>query len=524
MIRREFLKFSATGLTVVAVGSMTDWPLFWRGSNAHAADHLSLDRLELEMVAVDAEMVDGVPVPMWAFRIDDDDVDIEEDPHDITAPRIPGPAMVALAGDRIRLNITNNIATGGTHGFAVPGVVEPVTIPLGSEVEIEFTAPAPGTYLYQDPFNDPINRMMGLHGVLVVLPNPIGNNTPYLNPTPNIQALFDALGTTFHLPGRPWDSTRNVIWVMNVIDSGRFAQVANNQGAVSPAFFSRADGFLPDYFTLNGKSGFFSAQHEHDAGHDASETAILDLSTGIYDLQANISFRGTVGQPILIRSVNVGTMWHSPHIHGTHVYSLSQANIHDGSRALNNNLTFVDTWTLPPGAIQDHLHPFNVPPDVPNWEEVVDADSDERFPFVYPMHDHNEISNTAAGGNYPHGIATHWQFDNSFDVDDPATGVIFIDRAELRVRTGQLFIDGRFSVANQRLRIHAGGASGAELTRMIQVGSEEAPNGGFRFRYRGRALKALGSRVITLMHHNNSDDNGNGHTIHAVRTVPLTRR
>ncbi|SDL78405.1 Multicopper oxidase [Geoalkalibacter ferrihydriticus] len=533
MKRREFIKFSATGLSVVALGTMAEWPMFWRGSQAHASS-FGLDRLNLEMVAVDAEMVDGIPVPMWAFKIAGDDHENEGMEHDLTAPRIPGPAMIALAGDRIRLRILNHIddgngnPMGGAHSFAIPGVtltvdgedVQQVTIPYGESVDIEFTAPQAGTYMYLDPLNAPVNRMMGLHGVLVVMPNPVGNNTPYLNPTSNIQALFDDLGTTAHFPGAPWDPVRNVIWVFNVIDSSRFALAAGSPNGVDPGQFqyTPTSGYLPDYFTLNGKSGFFSAQHHHhsegvDTDHDNGGDGILSLTGGVHDLQSNISFRGAVGQPLLIRSLNAGNMWHSPHIHGTHVYSLAQANFLTGQRGLLNNLTMLDTWALPPGAIVDLLHPYNVPPDVPEWPL-----EDELFPLVYPMHDHNEITNTAAGGNYPQGIATHWQIDEDFDPSNPATGVIFVDRAELRVKTGQLLIEGRFSVPSQSdsdpifLHAHGGGHDAPILTGRIRVGTDG------RFSFRGRALKAMGSRFVTLMHH------GEGHSIHAARSVPLRLR
>lgn len=386
MKRRDFLKFTSTGLAVVAVGSMAEWPAFWRGSQAHASS-FGLDRLELEMVAVDAEMVDGIPVPMWAFKIrGNQDAHPDFGPgHGMTAPRIPGPAMVALTGDRVRLRIWNLVddgaenPMGGAHSFAIPGVtltvdgqsMDKVTIPYDERVDIEFTAPAPGTYMYLDPENAPVNRMMGLPGAFVVLPDPVGNNTPFLNPPTNIQDLFDDLGTTAHFPGAPWDSARNAIWVFNVIDSTRFALAAGSPAGIAPAQFSRAGGFLPDYFTLNGKSGFLSAQHHHHSEgphmeHD--DEGVIDVTSGVHDLQANISFRGTVGQPMLIRSLNAGNMWHSPHIHGTHVFQLNRVNFLNGTREFLDNsrgdlvMPMLDTWILPPGGIVDLLHPFSIPP------------------------------------------------------------------------------------------------------------------------------------------------------------------
>jgi len=519
MKRRDFLKFGATGLTVAAVGTMADWPMFWRGSRAFASS-LGSGHLELDMVEATAEMVDGIRVPMWAFKLADDDH------SSLVGARIPGPVLVALEGDRIELHLTNHITQGGAHGFAIPGVsltvegntVSQVTIPPdGDDVHIEFTAPAAGTYMYLDPLNAPVNRVMGLHGALVVLPNPVGNNTPYsgLSGSSAVQRLFDDLGTADHFPGNPWDPSRNAVWVFNVIDPNKAAAATAGAGAISPATF--LGGFLPQYFTINGKSGFFSAQHNHGGGageeeHDdhTLENA-LPLADGLFDAQGNISIRGTVGQPIVIRSLNAGLMWNSPHIHGNHVYPIAHANALDGRRDILTNLTMLDTWTLAPGDIKDLLLPFIQPPDIPadRWPPV-----QELFPLVFPMHDHNEISNTAAGGNYPQGMATHWQIDGPFDPTDPATAVITVEQAELRAKTGQLLLEGRCSVPNIVLDVHAGGGSGPAINRNIRVGADG------RFSFRGRALKALASRFVTMMHHDPADPS----LVHATRTVPLRLR
>jgi hypothetical protein len=525
MKRRDFLKFGTAGLAVVAVGGMSDWPRVWGGSRTVAAS-VGLGHLALDMVDADAEMVDGIRVPMWAFKL------TGGNHGSLEGARIPGPVLVALEGDRIELHLTNRITTGGAHGFAIPGVsltvgdntVAQVTVPQGGEVAIEFIAPAAGTYMYLDPLNAPVNRTMGLHGALVVLPNPVANNTPYsgLSDSHSIRRLFNDLGTAAHFPGAPWDPNRNAIWVFNTIDPVKAAAATAGPNAISPAAF--LGGFLPQYFTINGKSGFFSAQHGHvaDSGggsnhnHGLGEN-LLSVSDGLFDAQGNVSISGRVGQPILIRNLNPGLMWQSPHIHGNHVYVLAHGQINQDhsqlSRVIPTNLHMVDTWTMEPGSVQDVLLPFIAPPDIPDnfWQAAAAGTNHELFPLVYPMHDHNEISNSAAGGNYPQGAATHWQIDGPFDPTDPALGVIQIERAELRIRTGQLLLEGRFTVPNVVLDIHAGGSSGPPITRSVQVGADG------RFRFRGRALKAVTSRFVTMMHH----DPVTPSLVHASRTVPL---
>lgn len=434
-------------------------------------------------------------------------------------PRIPGPALVALEGDRIKLKITNHIGQGGDHGFAIPGVTLTVNgqnvnqVELGhhGSVEIEFTAPAPGTYMYLDPLNGPVNRVMGLHGAFVVLPHPIrANGTPYGNPTANIQNLFDDLGTTAHFPGHPWDIERNAVWVFNTIDPDK-SILASGPSAVSPAAF--LGGFLPQYFTINGKSGFFAAQHHHEdagnGGNDHSHGGGFTFGGRTFDTQANISISGRVGQPILIRNLNAGLAWHSPHIHGNHVYQLTDAN-----GAPVENLFLIDTWTAPPMGIVEVLLPYIRPPDIPPaaWPPV-----EERFPLIYPMHDHNEISNTAAGANYPHGMTTHWQIDGDID---PKAIVISVDQADFRVRNGRLELRGRISStpaevgADVILKVHAGGPDGDTITSTIQV----QPDGTWSFR--GRALAAMDTRIVTIMYHDPDDSD----IVLASRSVPLQLR
>lgn len=528
MKRRDFIKYSATGAAMVAVGSLMEWPSFWRTSRAYAASSAGFADLTLEMIEVDAEMADQRMLPMWAFRLVADDESLDDD--GIYLPRIPGPALVALEGDRVRLRIINDISRGGAHGFAIPGVtltvngenVTEVTIPENDDgVVVEFTAPAPGTYMYLDPLNAPVNRVMGLHGVVAVLPQPVGwNGTPYNNPTTNIQRLFHDLGNTSHFQGHPWNLERNAIWVFNAIDPDK-CELVDTSDSIAPAAF--LNGFLPQYFTLNGKSGFFSALHHH-MGDDAEEhhhhdDHTLSFAERAFDLQANISIQGRIGEPIVIRALNAGLAWHSPHIHGNHVYQLT-----DTSGTIQQNVLLLDTWTMPPLARVDVLLPFIVPPDIPRERQVIDATDQplgrlawppvqEKFPLVYPMHDHNEISNTTAGGNYPHGLVTHWQIAGDIN---PAAFVIFVDRADLRVRTGRIDLKGRISRTPAEvgkmvmLMVHAGGIDGDMLGNIMVD-----PQGNWSFR--GRGLKIYGSRTVTLMYHDPDDPA----VMHASRTVPL---
>ena len=55
-----------------------------------------------EMVEADAEMVDGVRVPMWAFKMDESSL-----VGSVHGARIPGPALFVLEGDMVHLRVRN---------------------------------------------------------------------------------------------------------------------------------------------------------------------------------------------------------------------------------------------------------------------------------------------------------------------------------------------------------------------------------------------------------------------------------
>jgi hypothetical protein len=480
MNRREFLKLGGAAIVVGGAGGVS----LFRPAVAVAASAT----VELSMKEADHEMVDGVVVRAWGF-----DSNLAAGGV-VLGTRVPGPTLFVTEGETITLRIRNRIPNGGPHGFEILGVPGTQTPPLleDEEVELSFVAPAAGTYLYLDPLNAPVNRVMGLHGAMVVLPPPVGHRTPYSTPTPAVRRLFDDFGTTAHFPGHFWDRERNVVWVFATVDPDKHQAAFDSVGGMDPTAFR--DGYLPQYFMINGKSGFFAAQHGGHAAPPPGEHEHGAAGMNSPDAQAVISIHGNVGQPCIIRSLNAGMMIQSPHIHGNHVYQVAE----DGQ--VRDNLFLVDTWTMPPLARKDVVIPYIKPPDIPaaSWLRFLAGTNDELFPLLFPMHDHNELSNTAAGGNYPFGCATHFQFDGPIDGHQE---VIQIDRAELRLRTGQLTISGRTSgvalrdPADSVLMVHAGAdALGPSL-------GTTAPAADGSWTFHGRALKVIGSRLVTVHNH-----------------------
>jgi hypothetical protein len=378
MNRRKFVSYGTGGIIGLAVGG-------FRRASAASAGAVQAAPERSFALAIDqavVPMVDGKPVYMWAFNAGDG------------GPRVPGPVLRATAGETLTFTITNKLDE--VHRFAVAGVAETGDIPPGGAATLTIQAPPPGTYLYLDPLNAPANRVLGLHGVLIVLPSapaPGNQLTPYANPTAPMQRLFNDLTRadsmfatpTPHGPiaGGPWDPGKHgkdMVWVFNQIDERWNQRIQKGQAVTGEAM--RKD-FVPRYFTLNGKSGFYSAMDPETAPH------------------------GAVGEPVLIRTVMAGIGCQAPHIHGNHIFELSRRVLHEPI-VPEDCLHERDTWMLDEGRIADVLLPYHLPPDIWPWPPKDLAIFERQLPFYYPMHCHNQPSNTAGGGSYPQGTITHW--------------------------------------------------------------------------------------------------------------------
>lgn len=408
MRRRKFLQL---GLTGVAAMSLAPLVACHNGNgsgagNGSAANGSSGSNdtgnsdliVNLSIEEALFEMVDGSLIYMWAFQ--------DRNSPLSTLPRMPGPVISAVTGQKVRVTVTNNLDED--HAFSVSNLPETeMVIPPGESRSVDFAAPAAGTYMYLDHLNAPVNRVLGLHGALIVLPK--NGNTPYSATTEAVRQLFDDLGTTAHFPRHAhspagWQRERTRIWVMHQIDPGFNARARNGE-IIDPA--DVRENFLPRYFTINGKSGVF-------ASHDATTT-----------------LTGRIGQPMLVRILNSGLFTHSNHLHANHFYVTSINN------QVQDNVFFVDTFSVYPLDRIDWLVPFIRPPDIagsrdlpvreliPNELRLTisgphGSPGVRQSPLFYPMHCHNEVSQTAAGGNYPQGAMTHFEFLGDVDgVDFP---------------------------------------------------------------------------------------------------------
>ncbi|MBI2873313.1 MAG: multicopper oxidase domain-containing protein [Chloroflexi bacterium] len=386
--RRGFIRYAALGVAVFVGGGVAGRYVAPLKMTTYGTRH------RLAITEALAQMVDRRPVYHWAFE------DLDSLEH---LPQMPGPLIQAIEGDEVNFSVTNTLREA--HGFRIPGVPGEVgagiVIGPGETRTFEFAAPVGGSYMYLDHLNAPVNRVLGLHGPMIVLPK--SGNTPYSEPTPTVQSLFDDLGTTDFFPGEPWRPERTRVWLFSSIDP-RFNSMAERGESIDASRFR--EEFLPRYFTINGESGAYAAHNHHTVPS------------------------GRIGQPHLLRLMNAGMTADSPHIHGNHVYLVAWTDL-AGNYRVEDNVRFVDTFTTDPGGRMDWLLPFRRPPDIPGDPNIplrqlvrtelsLTLGGVGQSPLTYPMHGHNEISQSAAGGNYPQGMVTGWQITGDLDgVDFP---------------------------------------------------------------------------------------------------------
>lgn len=327
MKRRDFLKAGIASVAGTVAGSAT--LLSW-SPRAYSATV----SVNLYMVAGDVVMIDHTLAYMFGFS-------------ESSQIGIPGPTILCQEGDTVNVTLNNALSTRSS--FMVGGTSVSTTVDSGRSTSVSFTAPAAGSYLYYDGLNGGVNRVMGLHGALIVMPSGITNRS-------------FAGGPTF---------VRQYKWVLGNIDNtwGEAIRSKGHNFVTDPSL--SINTFKPRYFTINGQS---------------YEDTHVNLNTDI---------RGRYNEPALVRMLNAGMVTHSPHFHGNHVDIVSI-----NRRNFSAPFKEKDVVSMFPLDCRDVIYPFKVPPDA--WPPL-SANSPKQ---TYPMHCHSEPSQTAGGGLYPHGMHT----------------------------------------------------------------------------------------------------------------------
>lgn len=360
--RRELFRYSGAGAAALALSSSGLTVLSVRKAHAAAPGEaipwLS-DNIELVMRDGIIDMIDGTPVYHYGWGFRSGGLDRTDELH------VPGPVLWSNADDVVEVTVTNSL--NAPHSFFIEGVVDSGPIAPGDTVTLTFDAPEAGTYLYQDGINRPVNRTLGLHGVLIVMP---ADGSLRLSPA---------------LDAQYWTFVTQWVWLFNSIDPTYNARAQAGRTIDADEFVAN---FRPRYFTLNGRIGSLAAHVE-----TAPDSVVVDR----------------IGNPALIRMVNAGITMHGPHIHGNHCYVVGV----DG--AVPPTIMWKDTFrVMPEGRTDLHL-PFNIPPNAVHFPP---PESGTRFlrelhgvdmEGTWPMHCHIEMSQTAGGGLYPQGLLTDWK-------------------------------------------------------------------------------------------------------------------
>ena len=285
-------------------------------------------------------------------QITGEDIYFRSFSSDAAALQIPGAHFIVQAGDTVEVTLINTLST--SHSFVIDGIVDSGPIAPGQTVTVSFTPDTAGTYLYYDNLDAPYNRLSGLHGGFAVMP----------------------AGSTNELYPGSLTFTQQLFWIFNQIDPVWHADFALEQQPTTE--------FDPHYFTINGLGG---RPPGAPGNHDPLLDAMYAPGTAVH---------GHVGEPALLRCLNPGLCSHAVHTHANHMQWLTsngQIRPHIWSKdivPLDGDMGSVDV-----------IFPFDPPPDA--WPPVTTG--------AFPMHLHDEMSQTAGGGFYMFGALTDIFFE-----------------------------------------------------------------------------------------------------------------
>lgn len=269
--------------------------------------------------------------------------------------KIPATPLVCQEGDTLSITVVNKLAA--THNFVILGLkpgdaalASTGDIASGATKTITYTIPTgkAGSYLFVDNKTS-YNRFLGLHGGLAIMPAG-STNTLYPNSPTFVQQYM---------------------WVFNDIDPALNSAVQTN--ATIPTKFT------PRYFTINGLT---SLPPGATGAGDPTKDAMAATNTKLV---------GSVGSRALVRMLNAGMCAHAVHCHGNHMEWLTDRGT-VRSTVWKKDILYLRNNT---GKI-DAIYPFEAPPDA--YPPVTTGS--------YPMHLHDEMSQTAGGGLYMFGAMT----------------------------------------------------------------------------------------------------------------------
>lgn len=272
---------------------------------------------------------------------------------------IPGSSLTCQEGDTLSITVVNNLAK--SHSFVIGGLKasDPVlattgSIASGATKTLTYTVPSgkAGSYLFYDDVTT-YNRFLGLHGGIAIMPS--GSSTQLYAGSPTFK--------------------KQLFWIFNDIDPALHSAVQTNKTV--PTIY------VPRYFTINGLTSLPPGAPNY---LDGTKNALYDTRTKL---------KGAIDERTLVRMLNAGMCSHSMHVHANHMEWLTN-NGEVRSSIWKKDVLYVRNNR---GKI-DAIYPFIAPPDA--YPTVTTGE--------FPMHLHDEMSQTAGGGLYQFGAMTTIQF------------------------------------------------------------------------------------------------------------------
>ncbi len=246
-------------------------------------------------------------------------------------PQYPGPTLIVNQGDRITVNLTNNLdvatsmvfpgQTGVTSaGGDSDGLLAREAAP-GSTVSYSFFVAEPGTYIYHSGTRPELQTEMGLVGVIIVRPVGFDQDTNRI---------------AYNDPATTYD--REYLFLMTEMDHRVHDMVEFGQMALIDD-----TEWFPYYWFFNGRN--------------APDTMSAAFSDDLPHQPYNCQPRAHPGEVVLIRVANAGRDMHPFHHHGNHSTLIARDGRLVGSDPGSGPDLATKYFTIPswPGATYDAL-------------------------------------------------------------------------------------------------------------------------------------------------------------------------
>ena len=194
--RRQLLRYGASTLAFASVaGTLPGFVSANDGDSTSGVPGTGGGDADVDLTIqdVDYELIDGSTVFMYAFSLNG------------AAPRIPGPRAAGPRRSRSRHQADQSQQTAAWFSGAGNGRRRHRDArPQALRKRFQFTAGKAGTYFYLDPMFSPVNRVLGLHGALIVEPDDDSSlrrcedavQPRSMRPRPS-RTLFNSFGSNF---------------------------------------------------------------------------------------------------------------------------------------------------------------------------------------------------------------------------------------------------------------------------------------------------------------------------------------